>query len=961
MSSYVTEEQLRQKLDAALQSVRTVLHQNRAPQFAGDVHHQYEDKFLLAEFVTRAACGAVLNSLEVLGLDGAGLRQMKEWSRTKAVTLELRREEQCTFVRKTSREEESKTKQVTKIAGVKMENKTVTTIVEWFWDVEVSWELCAYSGTEKEKRVTLVRREGAVTQVKTLSETAPHPKVAVKDSIACEATWLLQCLDEELRVAFKVNRNGEGCHTPRRNKEVERAVGCLEQMMLWCSSIASYFEHHIFPIQQKHNLDLPSLRQVERIFVPVVPLLEAVEKNEKAKEQRLLEVQKDGGEEKEGQGQAQGKHLTVVAATNEEEQSKCALPLGDLEAFLGEERRGLAEKKDLLAKTFPVGEGEGSGKQGLITTVEGLLVVVVGHLREIGERYLLGVGYIEGLLRKQLVGAIGKEVGSEDFGAYMRFHNRKLFQEEVGPRGFCYSVRRGKHSPEGVVSIEAKKGMDSEPVVTVVRRLPKVAGEGTMRFALNAATTVSLGGERYVHAYIGHRFSTEAMPELELVARARQFSGYILLLGRIGGRDLFLPQHAMLVQNKDDLKIPLMLDEIPTPQEFQDAIESLSPEQQRFAQAYRSMQLEATLFAVCVVQIKPQLERVLNLPPDSLTKEIKLTQDLLQLFIDYQISSDLLAFKADPMEDEDTIPGTRKLHEVKEHVAALQQMLKQAKERELAEQRLVNEKKRLEACSVVLGPSDVSMTVDTPRAPIRRPSPKPPEHETCFGFFALVSMCCCSTTCCGSVSDKPVMNKEAMRLPVPVPVKTCSILRCLKRTPTTHHKPESVKKALQGNKKTQHHDPESEGYDISSIPHELEARYKEYDEDNCLRPTIVGVGGTWKKTFQKNLLTKPEEATLGAEEQRKERNKAFDVLDALTRSGALGVEEADLHVVVAATHCFDLTLMDTVVQRSVNPVEKVERSTLIVASTVHQSHPTTLVKQDQLQRLTTYSTKLMEH
>eukprot|EP01064_Diplonema_japonicum_P008946 TRINITY_DN16417_c1_g1_i1.p1 TRINITY_DN16417_c1_g1~~TRINITY_DN16417_c1_g1_i1.p1 ORF type:complete len:931 (+),score=345.73 TRINITY_DN16417_c1_g1_i1:32-2824(+) len=930
MSSYVTEEQLRQKLDAALQSVRTVLHQNRAPQFAGDVHHQYEDKFLLAEFVTRAACGAVLNSLEVLGLDGAGLRQMKEWSRTKAVTLELRREEQCTFVRKTSREEESKTKQVTKIAGVKMENKTVTTIVEWFWDVEVSWELCAYSGTEKEKRVTLVRREGAVTQVKTLSETAPHPKVAVKDSIACEATWLLQCLDEELRVAFKVNRNGEGCHTPRRNKEVERAVGCLEQMMLWCSSIASYFEHHIFPIQQKHNLDLPSLRQVERIFVPVVPLLEAVEKNEKAKEQRLLEVQKDGGEEKEGQGQAQGKHLTVVAATNEEEQSKCALPLGDLEAFLGEERRGLAEKKDLLAKTFPVGEGEGSGKQGLITTVEGLLVVVVGHLREIGERYLLGVGYIEGLLRKQLVGAIGKEVGSEDFGAYMRFHNRKLFQEEVGPRGFCYSVRRGKHSPEGVVSIEAKKGMDSEPVVTVVRRLPKVAGEGTMRFALNAATTVSLGGERYVHAYIGHRFSTEAMPELELVARARQFSGYILLLGRIGGRDLFLPQHAMLVQNKDDLKIPLMLDEIPTPQEFQDAIESLSPEQQRFAQAYRSMQLEATLFAVCVVQIKPQLERVLNLPPDSLTKEIKLTQDLLQLFIDYQISSDLLAFKADPMEDEDTIPGTRKLHEVKEHVAALQQMLKQAKEEEIEKERMSCER------MIMRGNTEIVCTS---------------LNKTRLNDWASIKK-----------KRRSSRSKSYSSDPVPAPAPE----------PASAPEPESVVEApaqdispetndLQGNRKTQHHDPESEGYDISSIPHELEARYKEYDEDNCLRPTIVGVGGTWKKTFQKNLLTKPEEATLGAEEQRKERNKAFDVLDALTRSGALGVEEADLHVVVAATHCFDLTLMDTVVQRSVNPVEKVERSTLIVASTVHQSHPTTLVKQDQLQRLTTYSTKLMEH
>jgi hypothetical protein len=35
---------------------------------------------------------------------------------------------------------------------------------------------------------------------------------------------------------------------------------------------------------------------------------------------------------------------------------------------------------------------------------------------------------------------------------------------------------------------------------------------------------------------------------------------------------------------------------------------------------FRSMQLGGTLFAVCVIQIKPQLEKLLNLPVDSMTK-----------------------------------------------------------------------------------------------------------------------------------------------------------------------------------------------------------------------------------------------------------------------------------------------------------------------------------------------------
>ncbi len=34
----------------------------------------------------------------------------------------------------------------------------------------------------------------------------------------------------------------------------------------------------------------------------------------------------------------------------------------------------------------------------------------------------------------------------------------------------------------------------------------------------------------------------------------------------------------------------------------------------------------STLFGVCVLQIKPQLEKLLKLPADALTKEIALTQ-----------------------------------------------------------------------------------------------------------------------------------------------------------------------------------------------------------------------------------------------------------------------------------------------------------------------------------------------
>ena len=63
----------------------------------------------------------------------------------------------------------------------------------------------------------------------------------------------------------------------------------------------------------------------------------------------------------------------------------------------------------------------------------------------------------------------------------------------------------------------------------------------------------------------------------------------------------------------------------------------------------------------------------------------------------------------------------------------------------------------------------------------------------------------------------------------------------------------------------------------------------------------------------------------------------FDLLDALTRSGALPIENASLHVVIGATHSFVDSLMNTVVQRNRNPIESMERSSLIMASTLFNS------------------------
>jgi hypothetical protein len=141
-----------------------------------------------------------------------------------------------------------------------------------------------------------------------------------------------------------------------------------------------------------------------------------------------------------------------------------------------------------------------------------------------------------------------------------------------------------------------------------------------------------------------HQFEGDIGIKLTLNARARQFGVFLVLVGAVTGAGLFEPKFGVICQNKDDLTIPLKLDMIPSLSEFKTAVGSVSAEQQSFAQQYRSAQLASSVLAVCVIQVKPLLEKVLNLAESSLIREVALTQDLLELFVVYQIPPDLLSY-----------------------------------------------------------------------------------------------------------------------------------------------------------------------------------------------------------------------------------------------------------------------------------------------------------------------------
>jgi hypothetical protein len=106
------------------------------------------------------------------------------------------------------------------------------------------------------------------------------------------------------------------------------------------------------------------------------------------------------------------------------------------------------------------------------------------------------------------------------------------------------------------------------------------------------------------------------------------------------------------------------------------------------------------------------------------------------------------------------------------------------------------------------------------------------------------------------------------------------------------------------------------GRDYSVIPTQLDSRLETEDPDGALRPTIINVSKQWNKRSQRTLLSPSIEAVLSVAEQKLEKNTCWDLLDALTRSGGMPIEDAMLHIVVASTHCFENSVIDTLVKVS---------------------------------------------
>merc|ERR1712232_41662 len=145
--------------------------------------------------------------------------------------------------------------------------------------------------------------------------------------------------------------------------------------------------------------------------------------------------------------------------------------------------------------------------------------------------------------------------------------------------------------------------------------------------------------------------------------------------------------------------------------------------------------------------------------------------------------------------------------------------------------------------------------------------------------------------------------------------------------------------------------------DLSTIPQKLNSIFTSSEDFSSLHPTEIVVGDAWYRKRKRSLLLAQSRSALTREDLKGEKDKAYDLLDALSCSGSLSIDSAELHVIVATTYRFDKDILSTVIEDDINPVEKLEGSMLAVGSTIFDVPCADLLKNGiRSERLTLPST-----
>eukprot|EP01060_Flectonema_neradi_P006584 TRINITY_DN1445_c0_g2_i1.p1 TRINITY_DN1445_c0_g2~~TRINITY_DN1445_c0_g2_i1.p1 ORF type:complete len:875 (+),score=195.26 TRINITY_DN1445_c0_g2_i1:43-2625(+) len=741
----------------------------------------------------------------------------------------------------------------------KVERETVHGQKQWdyFWTLTADIEMKITTPADAPNSIPILKYTSKM-QVITRMDAEPVRGAVVRQSIPL--SWFLEQMasrENGINFQFRIDRSDKHCHTPLTNRDVGNFLSDLERFNSQVNTIRGDISNLMrveAKFSDRYNFDFQSVVSYCDDAVPVVPLVKVVDQSKN--------------------------------------ESFSCLEQNDVATLYNAERSCLSSSIDkIIEHSTPVKFCAGDCVK---------VGVVFEHLKAISQATRAAHVYIEEGIRRQLRSAIAEDITPQQFQEYMAYHQEDLFKKEYQMHPFNSIIRRPFHYPEGTLSLPTHVSTKSMPNSTSLLSFRGV--------------DLELQGSLNLHSWVTYSFDQVA-PPVTLSARSRQFSGFILLVGTLATGNTFVPESAMIIQNKDELEVTLRASQLPSPGEFKDFISSLSPEMQRFAKSFRTKQLAGTLTAFAIVQIKPHLERVLNLPTGSLTKEIKLTQDVLKLLVEYQIPSDLLSFDS-AIEPATSEKGTlTMIQQVKHHVDSLMSMIDKKLDKKVADKKRERE---------YYGEAGTPQAVPTAVFEMKH--------------FGAVETDAASEYRSGSSHPAAEQRADA----------------------DEHHsqkqkkEPSTVADSQKASKPSTVSTPAVD--DFTAVPFRLESNMIRLDPSQSMKPSKIQLSN-WKK-HSRDLFGSDSTTLLQKSDLKKETDGAFDLLDSLTKTADLPLEDTEVHVFLTVTHAFDEIVLENVIKNNENIIESAEASLLVLASTVHGLEPSHLIKKEAIPRLQNYTSYL---
>ena len=256
----------------------------------------------------------------------------------------------------------------------------------------------------------------------------------------------------------------------------------------------------------------------------------------------------------------------------------------------------------------------------------------------------------------------------------------------------------------------------------------------------------------------------------------------------------------------------------------------------------------------------------------------------MEMFIKYQVPADLLSYDGKPERE-----LSHKIAEVKRNVSQIQEMVNEAKAKELEEKRLQAEYERARRIAEERQRAEEEarrraeeMQRERHRA-AERESRSSYREESSYGMIPQMQMMNRSAAVFDlepSFGASPMLAQE---LDIPAEMERIEV-----EPPEPAAEAEPSEKAAENKPSDQNvADDEADELliDYTQMPGKMDGLFNVHDKEGGVRPTKIKPGTVWRKKFQKALLAQPSEKSLDKDGLRDEKNMAFDLLDALSKSG----------------------------------------------------------------------------